>query len=104
MKLLRIVCQIYPSSLKDSNGDGVGDLNGITSKLEHVVGIGAKAVWLSLIYRSPQVDFSYISNITDVGPSYETLANFDRLVAKTKRLKLKVIMDFVPNHSSDQHP
>ncbi|KAF3420147.1 hypothetical protein E2986_11749 [Frieseomelitta varia] len=100
-----IVYQIYPRSFKDSNGDGIGDLNGITSKLEHVVDIGAKAVWLSPIYKSPQVDFGYdISNFTDVDPSYGTLADFDRLVAKAKKLKLKVIMDFVPNHSSNQHP
>ncbi|KAK9296542.1 hypothetical protein QLX08_009492 [Tetragonisca angustula] len=100
-----IVYQIYPRSFKDSNGDGIGDLNGITSKLEHVVDIGAKAVWLSPIYKSPQVDFGYdISNFTDVDPSYGTLADFDRLIAKAKKLKLKVIMDFVPNHSSNQHP
>ncbi|XP_043528328.1 alpha-glucosidase-like [Frieseomelitta varia] len=100
-----IVYQIYPRSFKDSNGDGIGDLKGVTSKLEHVVGIGAKAIWLSSIYKSPQVDFGYdISNFTDVDPSYGTLADFDQLVAKAKKLKLKVIMDFVPNHSSNQHP
>ena len=100
-----IVYQIYPRSFKDSNGDGIGDLKGITSKLEHVVDIGAKAIWLSPIYKSPQVDFGYdISNFTDVDPSYGTLADFNQLVAKAKRLKLKVILDFVPNHSSNQHP
>ncbi|KAK9307383.1 hypothetical protein QLX08_002278 [Tetragonisca angustula] len=100
-----VVYQIYPRSFKDSNGDGIGDLNGITSKLEHVADIGADAFWLSPIYKSPQVDFGYdISNFTDIDPTYGTLADFDRLVAKAKYLGLKVIMDFVPNHSSHEHP
>ncbi|XP_050598681.1 maltase A1-like [Bombus affinis] len=100
-----IVYQIYPRSFKDSNGDGIGDLNGITSKLEHIKDIGATALWLSPIYKSPQVDFGYdISNFTDIEPTYGTLADFDRLVAKAKSLGLKVILDFVPNHSSPEHP
>ena len=100
-----VVYQIYPRSFKDNNGDGIGDLNGITSKLEHVADIGADALWLSPIYKSPQVDFGYdISNFTDIDPTYGTLADFDRLVAKAKTLKLKVILDFVPNHSSHEHP
>ncbi|XP_071871306.1 alpha-glucosidase [Bombus fervidus] len=100
-----IVYQIYPRSFKDSNGDGIGDLNGITSKLEHIKDIGATALWLSPIYKSPQVDFGYdISNFTDVDPTYGTLADFDKLVAKAKSLGLKVILDFVPNHSSPEHP
>ncbi|XP_033319548.1 alpha-glucosidase-like [Bombus bifarius] len=100
-----IVYQIYPRSFKDSNGDGIGDLNGITSKLEHIKDIGATALWLSPIYKSPQVDFGYdISNYTDIDPTYGTLADFDKLVAKAKSLGLKVIMDFVPNHSSPEHP
>ncbi|XP_033319544.1 maltase A1-like [Bombus bifarius] len=100
-----IVYQIYPRSFKDSNGDGIGDLNGITSKLEHIKDIGATALWLSPIYKSPQVDFGYdISNFTDIEPTYGTLADFDKLVAKAKSLGLKVILDFVPNHSSPEHP
>ncbi|XP_033353097.1 alpha-glucosidase-like [Bombus vosnesenskii] len=100
-----IVYQIYPRSFKDSNGDGIGDLNGITSKLEHIKDIGATALWLSPIYKSPQVDFGYdISNYTDIEPTYGTLADFDKLVAKAKSLGLKVILDFVPNHSSPEHP
>ena len=100
-----IIYQIYPRSLKDSNGDGVGDLNGITIKLEHIKDIGADALWLSPIYSSPQVDFGYdISNFTDVDPQYGTLADFTNLMKKAKTLGLKVLLDFVPNHSSDQHP
>ncbi|OAD59185.1 Maltase 2 [Eufriesea mexicana] len=100
-----VVYQIYPRSFKDSNGDGIGDLNGISSKLEHIADIGANALWLSPIYKSPQVDFGYdIANYTDVDPDYGTLADFDRLVTKARSLGLKVILDFVPNHSSHEHP
>ncbi|XP_031839078.1 alpha-glucosidase [Nomia melanderi] len=100
-----VVYQIYPRSFKDSNGDGIGDLNGITSKLEHIADLGATALWLSPIYTSPQVDFGYdIANFTDIDPDYGTLRDFDRLVAKAKSLGLKVMLDFVPNHSSHQHP
>lgn len=100
-----LVYQIYPRSFQDSNGDGIGDLNGITSRLDHVADIGAQALWLSPIYKSPQVDFGYdISNFTDIDPVYGTLADFDRLVKKAKSLGLKVILDFVPNHSSYEHP
>ena len=100
-----LVYQIYPRSFKDSNGDGIGDLNGITSKLEHVADLGVTAFWLSPIYKSPQVDFGYdIANFTDIDPDYGTLQDFDRLVAKAKSLGLKVILDLVPNHSSHEHP
>ncbi|XP_076644631.1 maltase 2-like [Halictus rubicundus] len=100
-----VVYQIYPRSFKDSNGDGIGDLNGITSKLDHIADIGATAIWLSPIYTSPQVDFGYdISNFTDIDPDYGTLADFSNLVSKANSLGLKVIMDFVPNHSSHLHP
>ncbi|XP_020284643.1 alpha-glucosidase-like [Pseudomyrmex gracilis] len=99
-----LIYQIYPRSFKDSNGDGIGDLNGITSKLEHIADIGADALWMSPIYTSPQADFGYdIANFTDIDKDYGTLADFDRLVAKAKSLGLKVILDFVPNHSSDEH-
>ncbi|XP_029165837.1 alpha-glucosidase-like [Nylanderia fulva] len=99
-----LIYQIYPRSYKDSNGDGIGDLNGITSKLEHIANIGADALWLSPIYTSPQADFGYdVANFTDINPEYGTLADFDRLVAKAKSLGLKVLLDFVPNHSSDEH-
>ncbi|XP_043799604.1 alpha-glucosidase-like [Apis laboriosa] len=100
-----LVYQIYPRSFQDSNGDGIGDLNGITARIAHVADIGAQALWLSPIYKSPQVDFGYdISNFTDIDPVYGTLADFDRLVKKAKSFGLKVILDFVPNHSSHEHP
>ncbi|KAI4501732.1 hypothetical protein M0802_003067 [Mischocyttarus mexicanus] len=99
-----LIYQIYPRSFKDSNGDGIGDLNGIISKLQHVKDIGADALWLSPIYTSPQADFGYdISNFTDINPDYGTLEDFDRLVSKAKSLGLKVILDYVPNHSSHEH-
>ncbi|XP_003703631.2 alpha-glucosidase [Megachile rotundata] len=100
-----VIYQIYPRSFKDSNGDGIGDLNGITEKLDHLADLGVQALWMSPIFTSPQVDYGYdISNFTDIDPDYGTLADFDRLVAKAKSLGLKVILDFVPNHSSNQHP
>ncbi|XP_011705913.1 PREDICTED: maltase A2-like, partial [Wasmannia auropunctata] len=99
-----LVYQIYPRSFQDSNGDGIGDLNGITSRLEHIAEIGADALWMSPIFSSPQVDYGYdVSNYTDINVEYGTLADFDALVKKAKSLGLKVILDFVPNHSSDQH-
>ncbi|KAG5332796.1 MAL2 Maltase, partial [Acromyrmex heyeri] len=99
-----LVYQIYPRSFKDSNGDGIGDLNGITSELEHVKDIGADALWMSPIFSSPQKDFGYdVSNFTDINEEYGTLDDFKALVQKAQSLGLKVILDFVPNHSSNQH-
>ncbi|XP_044018106.1 alpha-glucosidase-like [Aphidius gifuensis] len=97
------IYQIYPLSFKDSTGDGVGDLNGITSKLEHIADIGASALWISPIYVSPMVDFGYdITNFTDIDPVFGNLDDFSKLVTKAKSLGLKVLLDFVPNHSSDK--
>lgn len=96
--------QIYPRSFKDSDGDGIGDLNGITSKLQYLKEIGVRAFWMSPINESPMVDFGYdISNFRAIQPEYGTMEDFERLVKEAKRLGLKVIMDFVPNHSSDKH-
>jgi alpha-glucosidase len=98
------VYQIYPRSYMDSNGDGIGDLNGITSRLDYVQSLGVDAVWLSPIYPSPMADFGYdISDYQDVAPIFGTLADFDRLVAEAHRRGLKVVLDFVPNHTSDEH-
>ncbi|XP_018404444.1 PREDICTED: maltase 1-like [Cyphomyrmex costatus] len=99
-----VVYQIYPRSFKDSNGDGIGDLNGITENLVHVKEIGADAVWMSPIFTSPQKDFGYdVSNYIDINEEYGTLEDFDVLMDLAQYHGLKVILDFVPNHSSDQH-
>lgn len=96
--------QIYPRSFKDSDGDGIGDLNGITSKLPYLKEIGVKAFWMSPINKSPMVDFGYdISDYREIQPEYGTMQDFENLVKEAHRLDLKVIMDFVPNHSSDKH-
>ncbi|CAL1684144.1 unnamed protein product [Lasius platythorax] len=97
--------QVYPRSLYDTNADGIGDLKGITLKLPYFVESGINAIWLSPIYPSPMVDFGYdISNFTDVDPIFGTLGDFKILVAKAKKLGLKVVLDLVPNHTSDEHP
>ncbi len=100
-----IIYQIYPRSFQDSNGDGVGDLNGILQRLDYLAWLGVDAVWLSPIFPSPMADFGYdISDYTDIDPAFGTLADFDRLLDAAHRTGLKVVLDFVPNHTSDQHP
>jgi alpha-glucosidase len=100
-----LVYEIYPRSFQDSNGDGVGDLNGITSRLDYLKDLGVDAIWLSPIYPSPQVDFGYdISDYEQVDPQYGTLADFDRLEAESQKRGIRIIMDMVMNHTSDKHP
>ena len=100
-----VIYEIYPRSFQDSNGDGVGDINGITSRLDYLRDLGIDAIWISPMYPSPLVDFGYdISDYTAIDPLYGTLADFDRLVSEAKARNIRVIMDFVPNHTSDQHP
>ena len=99
-----VIYQIYPRSFADSNGDGLGDLKGITSRLESLAALGVDAVWLSPFYSSPQKDAGYdVSNYVDVDPIFGTLADFDMLLEKAHSLGLRVMIDLVPNHSSDQH-
>jgi glycosidase len=101
-----VIYQIYPRSFRDSNGDGVGDLAGIIERLDYFTEtLGVDAVWLSPFYPSPMVDFGYdIANYTDVDPIFGTLATFDELVAQAHRRGIHIIIDWVPNHTSDQHP
>ncbi len=97
--------EIYVRSFADSNDDGVGDLPGITSRLEYLKRLGVDAVWLTPFYPSPQKDHGYdVADYCDVNPEYGTLADFDQLVARAHELGLKVLCDLVPNHTSDQHP
>lgn len=96
--------QIYPRSLYDSDADGIGDLKGITSKLDYIAKTGINAIWLSPIYTSPMVDFGYdISDFVDIDPIFGSLEDFKTLLARAKELDLKVVLDLVPNHSSDKH-
>ena len=95
--------QIYPRSFKDSNGDGVGDIEGIAERLEYLKEIGITATWLSPVFESPMSDFGYdISNFTRIDPAFGTLEDFDKMISKAKKLGIKIILDFVPNHSSDE--
>ncbi|XP_055919172.1 maltase A2-like [Eupeodes corollae] len=95
--------QIYPRSWKDSDGDGVGDLKGITENLEFLKEIGMTGAWLSPIFKSPMSDFGYdISDFYNIDPLFGSLEDFDELVVKAKKIGLKIILDFVPNHSSDE--
>src|SRR4051812_22270741 len=99
------IYQIYPRSFQDSDGDGVGDLRGITARLPYVQQLGVDAIWLTPIFASPQADFGYdISDHRAIDPQYGTLDDFDALVRKAHELDLKVLLDYVPNHTSIEHP
>ena len=99
-----VIYQIYPRSFQDTTGDGVGDLPGITQRLQHVADLGADGVWLSPIFTSPQKDMGYdVSDYTDIDPLFGTLADFDAMIAEAHKLGLKVITDQVLSHTSDQH-
>jgi len=100
-----IIYQVYPRSFMDSDGDGIGDLAGIRSKLDYLQWLGVDAIWISPIYPSPMADFGYdISNYTDIDPIFGDLNDFDALLADAHARGLKVLLDYVPNHTSGQHP
>ncbi|PZQ99497.1 MAG: alpha-glucosidase [Cereibacter sphaeroides] len=100
-----VIYQIYPRSFQDSNGDGIGDLAGIVERLDHIAALGADAIWISPFFTSPMKDFGYdVSDYCDVDPMFGTLGDFDRLIARAHELNLKVMIDLVLSHSSDQHP
>ena len=99
-----VVYQIYPRSFMDSNGDGVGDLAGIRARLDHLAWLGVDAIWLSPIFPSPMADFGYdVSNYCDIDPRFGDLAEFDALLAEAHARGIRVMLDWVPNHTSDQH-
>ena len=99
-----VIYQIYPRSFADSNGDGMGDLPGITSRLDSLAALGIDAIWLSPFMRSPQKDAGYdVSDYQDVDPLFGTLDDFDAMVARAHELGLRILVDLVPNHTSDQH-
>jgi len=100
-----VIYQIYPRSFQDSNADGVGDLKGVISRLGYLKWLGIDAIWLSPIYPSPMADFGYdISDYQDIHPLFGNMADFDELLEAVHKLDMKLVLDFVPNHTSDQHP
>lgn len=100
-----IIYEIYARSFQDSNGDGIGDLSGIRSRLDYLRWLGIDAIWITPIYPSPMKDFGYdVADYCDIDPVFGTLQDFDRLVEEAHKKSLRIILDFVPNHTSDQHP
>jgi alpha-glucosidase len=99
------VYQIYPRSFMDSNGDGIGDLAGIRQKLDYLQWLGVDAIWISPIYPTPMADFGYdVSDYTDIDAIFGSLADFDGLLAEAHARGMKLLLDYVPNHTSDRHP
>ena len=99
-----VVYQIYPRSFKDSNGDGIGDLRGIIEELDYLEKLGIGAIWLSPVYQSPNDDNGYdISDYYDIAPEFGTMEDLDNLIKKAKEKNIKIILDLVINHTSDEH-
>ncbi|RYE58533.1 MAG: alpha-glucosidase, partial [Hyphomicrobiales bacterium] len=100
-----VIYQVYPRSFQDSNGDGIGDLPGILDRLDYIASLGVDCIWLSPITQSPQADMGYdVSDYMQVDPLFGSLQDFDQLIERAHQLGLKVIMDQVVSHTSDQHP
>src|SRR3954447_6169856 len=100
-----VLYQIYPRSFQDSNGDGIGDLPGILSRLDYLSWLGVDGIWLNPTMPSPNADWGYdVADYCDVDPDYGTLADLDRLVAAAEARGIRVLLDLVPNHTSDRHP
>src|SRR5918996_1379696 len=100
-----VIYQIYPRSFQDSDGDGVGDLAGIVRRVHYLQWLGVDAVWVCPFYPSPMADFGYdVADYCDVDPLFGTLEDFDRLVADAHARGIRVLVDWVPNHTSDRHP
>lgn len=100
-----VVYQVYPKSFCDYNGDGIGDLNGIRTKPPYLAKLGIDVIWLNPIYASPQVDNGYdISNYKEIEPTFGTMEDFDALLVEAHEKNIRIIMDLVVNHTSDQHP
>ena len=99
-----VVYQIYPRSFMDSNGDGIGDLNGITEKLDYLKELGIDVIWLSPVYQSPNDDNGYdISDYQAIMTEFGTMEDYDRMLARAHELGIKIMMDLVVNHTSDEH-
>ncbi len=99
-----VIYEIYPRSFQDSDGDGIGDIKGITSRLDYIHDLGIDAIWITPMYPSPGVDYGYdISNYTAIDPEYGTMADLEHLIAEAKKRNIRVIMDYVINHTSDQN-
>lgn len=100
-----VIYQIYPRSYRDTNGDGIGDLKGITLSLDHIASLNVDAIWISPFFKSPMADFGYdVSDYEDVDPIFGTLADFDELIAEAHKRGIRIIIDLVISHTSDQHP
>ena len=100
-----VIYQIYPKSFQDSNGDGIGDIPGIIGRLDYLKDLGIKGIWLSPVYRSPQDDNGYdISDYQDIDPMFGTLSDMERLIQEAGKRDIRIIMDLVLNHTSDEHP
>jgi alpha-glucosidase len=100
-----VIYHIYPRSFADANGDGIGDLEGIRGRLDYLSWLGINAIWISPCFPSPLVDFGYdVSDYCDIGPEFGALADFDRLVEDARSRGIRILLDLVPNHTSDRHP